>query len=113
MKTTIAIITAIQTTITIQKISSKSQSICGPKVDMSCGNQRCSSIEASPRKSQSADAGGAFAAQNCLVHGALVRLPVDRFRVIMRIRTSISEMKNLSPPPQLRLNHRRHDAHIL
>src|SRR6266481_4833014 len=100
MKITIAIITAIQTTITIQKISSKSQSICGPKVDMSCGNHRCSSIEASPRKLQSADAGEAFAAQ---VHGALVRLPVDRFRVIMRIGLSISEMKNLSPRPQPQL----------
>jgi hypothetical protein len=30
----------------------------------------------------------------------------------MRIGTSISEMKNLSPPPQPPLNHRRHDAHI-
>jgi hypothetical protein len=52
---------------------------------------------------QSADAGEAFAAQNWLVHGALVRLPVDRFRVIMRIGLSISEMKNLSPPPQPQL----------
>jgi hypothetical protein len=30
----------------------------------------------------------------------------------MRIGASISEMKNLSPLPQPRLNHRRHDAHI-
>jgi hypothetical protein len=49
---------------------------------------------------QSADAEEAFAAQ---VHGALVRLPVDRFRVIMRIGASISEMKNLSSPPQPQL----------
>src|ERR1700676_1514332 len=79
---------------------------------MSCGNHRCSSIEASPRKSQSAEAGETFAAQTWPVHGSLVRLPIDRFRVIMRIGASISEMKNLSPPPQPRLNHRRHDAHI-
>src|ERR1700719_3070136 len=69
MKTTIAIITAIQTTITIQKISSKSQSICGPKVDMSCGKYRCSSIEASPRKSQSANV-QFVSPQNAFVYAA-------------------------------------------
>jgi hypothetical protein len=49
---------------------------------------------------QSAEAGKAFAAQ---IHGVLVRLPIDKFRVIMRIGPSISEMKNLSPPPQPQL----------
>jgi hypothetical protein len=47
-----------------------------------------------------------------LANGEPQRLPVHKFGVIMRISASISEMKNLCPPAQLQLNHRRHDVHI-
>jgi len=48
MKVTIATITPIQTTITIQKISRKSQSILGPKVEMSWGTTGARASDASP-----------------------------------------------------------------
>src|ERR1039458_845901 len=111
MKTTIAIITAVQTTATIQKISKKSQSIWGPKVEMSCGKYRCSSIDASPLRYQCANSRRAFAAPIKAANATFQRLPIHELDVIMPVSATISEMKNLYPPPQ-RPPNSRHDAHI-
>src|SRR5215469_15417423 len=112
MKITIATITAIHTTMTIQKISSKSQSICGPKVEMSCGKYMCSSIEASPLRNQRADRERALAAPVRAADATFPRLPIHGLDAIMPVRVMISEMKNPCLPPQPALNQPRHDAHI-
>src|SRR5271154_6031089 len=62
MKVTIAAMTRTQTTITSQKMISKSRSIFGPKVEISCGKYMCSSIEALPLRYQLAIAERAVAA---------------------------------------------------
>src|SRR5208282_5579336 len=111
MKTTIAIITAIQTTITIQKISSKRKSIRGPKVEMSCGKYRCSSIEASPLRCQCVNSGRALAAPIEAADATFQRLAIHELGVIMPIGATISEMKNIHPPPRRQINS-RHDVHI-
>jgi hypothetical protein len=107
MKVTIVIITATQTTSTIQNINSNRKSILGPKVEMSCGKYRCSSIEASPLRYQCADAGLAFTAPKKAADATCQHLPIHGFGAIMPVRASISEMKNPFPQPQPALNHRR------
>src|SRR5208282_3026594 len=102
MKTTIAIITAVQTTATIQKISKNSQSICGPKVEMSCGKYRYSSIEASPLRYQCANSRRAFAAPIKAADATFQRAPIHELGVTMTVSAAISGMKNLCPPPNAR-----------
>src|ERR1700678_472077 len=107
MKVTIVIMTATQTTSTIQKISSNRKSILGPKVEMSCGKYRCSSIEASPLRYQCADAGLAFTAPNKAADATCQHLSIHELGAIIPVRATISEMKNPCPQPQPALNQRR------
>src|SRR5271170_8044770 len=100
MKVTIVIITRTQTTITIQKINSNRKSIWGPKVEMSCGKYRCSSIEASPLRYQRADAGPAFAAPNKAADATCQHLSIHELGAIMPVGATISEMKNPCRQPQ-------------
>jgi len=66
-----------------------------------------SSIEASPLRLQRATPDERFAAPIKAADASIRRLPIHEFGAIMPVSATISEMKNLSPPPQPPLNQRR------